>query len=1074
MEDRPMTMISSTRRCAPAIAVLAFVAALAVPAAAQRSQSSMKYDTTLYNKMAWREIGPFRGGRSVAVAGHRDQPYTYYFGATGGGIWKTEDGGHTWENVSDGYLKVGIVGALAVAESDPNVVYAGTGESCIRGNAMPGEGMYKSVDAGKTWTFIGMKDAQTISEIAVHPKDADLLYVAAFGHVFGPNPERGVYRSKDGGKTWQKILYVNDKTAAVDIVLDPFNPRVIYTGMWEAYRTPWSMVSGGPGSGLWKSTDGGDTWKDLSGNRGMPKGVKGKICVAASGAQEGVVWAMVEAHEGGLFRSDNGGATWRRVNQDQRIRQRAWYYSHVYADPKNAETVYLLNTGFYKSIDGGRTLTGIGVPHGDNHDLWIDPTNPLRMIEANDGSVNVSYDGGKSWSDQDIPTGQFYHVLLDNQFPYYIYGAQQDNSTVGIPSRTTGFGITRTDWFDVGGGESGYIAVNEKNPSIIYAGSYDGYLTRYDRRTDQMEDINAWPDNPMGGGADSAKYRFQWTYPIITSPYDPNVLYMAANVVFKSTDEGKSWTIISPDLTRDDKSKEASSGGPITKDNTSVEYYCTIFALAESPVQKGVLWAGSDDGLIHVSTDGGTSWKNVTPKDLPEWSRISLIDPSPHDAGTAYVAAKRYELDDFRPFIYRTTDFGKTWKKIVKGIPDYEFVHAVREDPNRKGLLYAGTERGVWVSFDDGENWQTLQLNLPVVPIHDLMVQPREKDLVVATHGRAFWVLDDLTPLYQLADAARNSTYLYQPRLTYRMRGFGGFGRRGAAVGQNPPNGAIVYYYFKEKPKGDVKLELLDHDGRLVKMFTTRRERGEGEEQGNGDEEESFFGRRRGAARLSADSGMNRFVWDLRYTDATTVPGALLWGGTTRGPVVVPGTYTVQLIAAKDTLRQAFDVKLDPRVQTSQADLQEQLDLLLKIRDKLSETDEAINTIRDVKKQTDDVSKRAQSLPSKPTIQDAVKTLNQKLSAVEEELIQVNIKSSQDALNFPIKLNNKLAGLASTVASADTRPTKQDFDVFDELSGKIDAQLAKYKEILATDLPAFNRLVREQDVPAVILKPEKK
>ena len=1069
-----MTMISSTCRCAQGVAVLAFVVALAVPAAAQRSQSSMKYDTTLYNKMEWRGIGPFRGGRSVAVAGHRDQPYTYYFGATGGGIWKTENGGHSWENVSDGYLKVGIVGALAVAESDPNVVYAGTGESCIRGNAMPGEGMYKSVDAGKTWSFIGLKDAQTISEIAVHPKDADLVYVAAFGHVFGPSPERGVYRSKDGGKTWQKILYVNDKTAAVDIVLDPFNPRVIYAGMWEAYRSPWSMVSGGPGSGLWKSTDGGDTWKDLSGNRGMPKGVKGKICVAASGAQEGIVWVMVEAHEGGLFRSDNAGATWRRVNRDQRIRQRAWYYSHVYADPKNPETVYVLNTGFYKSIDGGRTLTGIRVPHGDNHDLWIDPTNPLRMIEANDGSANVSYDGGKSWSDQDIPTGQFYHVLVDNQFPYHIYGAQQDNSTVGIASRTTGFGITRTDWFDVGGGESGYIAVSRKDPSIIYAGSYDGYLTRYDKRTDQMEDINAWPDNPMGGGADSAKYRFQWTYPIITSPHDPNVLYIAANVVFKSTDEGKSWTIISPDLTRDDKSKEASSGGPITKDNTSVEYYCTIFALAESPVQKGLLWAGSDDGLIHLTTDGGTSWKDVTPKDLPEWSRISLIDASPHDAGTAYVAAKRYELDDFRPFIYRTTDFGKTWKKIVKGIPDYEFVHAVREDPNRKGLLYAGTERGVWVSFDDGENWQTLQLNLPVVPIHDLMVQPRENDLVVATHGRAFWVLDDLTPLYQLADAARSSAYLYQPRLTYRMRGFGGFGRRGAAVGQNPPNGTIVYYYFKDKPKGEVKLEFLDHDGKLVKMFTTRRERGEGEEQRNGDEEEPFFGRGRGTPRPSADSGMNRFVWDLRYTDATTVPGAILWGGTTRGPVVVPGTYTVQLIAEKDTLRQSFEVKLDPRVQTSQADLQEQLDLLLKIRDKLSETDEAINTIRDIKKQTEDVSKRAQSLPSKSTIQGAVKALNQKLSAVEEELIQVNIKSSQDALNFPIKLNNKLAGLASTVGSADTRPTKQDDDVFRELSGKIDAQLATYKDILAMDLPAFNRLVREQDVPAVILKPEKK
>jgi photosystem II stability/assembly factor-like uncharacterized protein len=1039
---------------------------------AQPSKSTLKYDTTLYNKMQWREIGPFRGGRSIAVTGHRDQQYTYYFGATGGGIWKTEDGGNTWDNVSDGFLKVGIVGALAVAESDPNVIYAGTGESCIRGNTIPGEGMYKSVDAGKTWKFTGLAEAQTISEIAVHPKNADLVYAAVFGHVFGSNPERGVYRSKDGGKTWEKILYVNDKTAAVDLVLDPFNPRVLYAGMWEAYRTPWSMVSGGAGSGLWKSTDGGDSWTNLSANRGMPKGIKGKICVAASGAKEDLVWAMVEADDGGLLRSDDGGKTWRKVNEDRRIRQRAWYYSHVYADPKNPESVYLLNTSFYKSIDGGRTLTNIGVPHGDNHDLWIDPTNPQRMIESNDGGVNVTYNGGKTWTDQQIPTAQFYHVLLDDQFPYFIYGSQQDNSTVAIPSRTTGGSIDRTDWFDVGGGESGYIAVNPKKPYIIYAGNYGGYLTRYDKRTDQSEDINAWPDNPMGGGADSAKYRFQWTYPIMTSPHDPNVLYITGNVVFKSTNEGKSWDIISPDLTRNDKSKEASSGGPITKDNTGVEYYCTIFAFAESPVKPGVLWAGSDDGLVHVSRDGGATWTNVTPKDLPEWSRISLIDPSPHDVGTAYVAAKRYELDDFRPFIYKTSDFGKTWKRIVKGIPDFEFVHAVREDPNQKGMLYAGTERGIWISFDDGENWQSLQLNLPVTPVHDLMVQARDKDLVVATHGRAFWVLDDLTPLYQLADAAKNPTYLYRPRLTYRMRGFGGFGRAGGKAGKNAPNGALVYYYFKNKPKDEVRLQFVDKQGKLVKAFSSRQEQQEGEPQRDSDEE-SPFGRRGGVQRISADSGMNRFVWDLRYTDATTVPGAILWGGTTRGPMIVPGQYTIRLIAAKDTLKQSFEVKLDPRVETTQGDLQEQLDFLLKIRDKLSATDEAINTIRDIKKQIDDVSKRAQGLASRSTIRDAVKALNEKLSSVEEELIQVKIKSSQDPLNYPIKLNNKLAGVASTVGSADTRPTKQQYDVYNELSTKIDAQLARLKELVSTEVPAFNKLVKEQDVPAVILKPER-
>jgi len=1041
---------------------------------AQPSKSTLRYDTTFYSKMQWREIGPYRGGRSIAVAGHPDQPYTYYFGATGVGIWKTEDGGNTWINVSDGYLKVGIVGALAVAESDPTVIYAGTGESCIRGNTMPGEGMYKSSDAGKTWQFIGLGAAQTISEIVVHPKNADLVYAAVFGHVFGSNPERGVYRSKDGGKTWEKALFVNEKTGAADIVLDPFNPRVIYAGMWEANRTPWSMSSGGPGSGIWKSTDGGDTWTNLTGNRGLPKGVKGKICLAASGAKADLVWAMVEADDGGLFRSDDAGKTWRRVNEDQRIRQRAWYYSHVYADPKNPETVYVLNTGFYKSIDGGRKLTGISVPHGDNHDLWMDPANPQRMIEANDGSVNVSYNGGKTWTDQQIPTAQFYHVFLDNQFPYYIYGSQQDNSTVAIPSRTTGGGIERTDWFEVGGGESGYIAVSPKDPNIVYAGNYGGYLTRYDRRNDQSEDINAWPDNPMGGGADSMRYRFQWTYPIMTSPHDPNVLYITGNVVFKSTNEGKSWSIISPDLTRNDKSKLVSSGGPITKDNTGTEYYCTIFAFAESPVRQGILWAGSDDGLIHVSTDAGAHWNNVTPKDLPEWSRISLIDPSPHDAGTAYVAAKRYELDDFRPMIYRTSDFGKTWKRIVKGIPDNEFVHAVREDPNRKGMLYAGTERGAYVSFDDGENWQSLQLNLPVVPVHDLMVQAREKDLVVATHGRGFWVLDDVTPLYQIADAAKSSTYLYQPRLTYRMRGFGGFGRAGSKVGKNPPNGALVYYYFKNKPKDEVKLEFLDAQGKLVKMFSSKEEQRDGDAQQREPGEESPFGRRGGPQRLPADSGMNRFVWDLRYADATAIPGALLWGGSMRGPLAIPGTYTVELLSGKDTLKQSFEVKLDPRVETKQEDLLEQLTFLLKIRDKLSAVDGTVNTIRDIKKQMDDVSKRSQALPSRSTIRDAVSALEKKLSLIEGELIQVKIKSSQDALNFPIKLNNKIAALASSVGSADTRPTKQQYDVFAELSAKADGLLQNAKDIISTDVPALNRLVKEQDVPAIILKPERR
>jgi photosystem II stability/assembly factor-like uncharacterized protein len=1060
----------------PTLLVLFSLAAFIMSAVAQQ-KSTMKYDTLLYNKMQWREIGPYRGGRSIAVAGHKAQPYVYYFGATGGGIWKTDDGGTTWFNVSDGFLKVGIVGALAVAESDPNVIYAGTGEACIRGNTMPGEGIYKSEDAGKTWKYIGLGEAQTVSEIVVHPRDENLVYAAVFGHAFGPNPERGVYRSTDGGKSWKRVLYKDEKTGAVDIVLDPSNPRVVYAAMWEAYRNPWSMSSGGPGSGLWKSTDGGETWSDLSKNQGFPKGVLGRIGVTASGARQDLVWAMVEAEpDGGLYRSNDGGKSWRRVNEDRRLRQRAWYYTHVYSDPKNSETVYILNTSFYKSIDGGRTLTSVGSPHGDNHDLWIDPTNPMRMIEANDGSVNVTFTGGVSWSEQDIPTAQFYHVLVDDQFPYKIYGAQQDNSSVSIVSRTFGGSIDRTKWNSVGGGESGYIAVDRDDPNIVYAGEYGGLLTRFDQRTGEEQDINAWPDNPMGSGAEGMKYRFQWTFPIVTSMHD-KALYVGSNVVFKSTNRGMSWDIVSPDLTRNDKSKLGSSGGPITKDNTAVEYYCTIFTLAESPVKAGVWWTGSDDGLVHVTTDAMKNWQNVMPKESGDWPRISLIDASPHDAGTAYVASKRFQLDDFKPYIFKTTDYGKTWKKIVRGIPENAFVHAVREDPNRKGLLYAGTERGMYVSFDDGENWQSLQLNLPVVPVHDLMVQKREKDLVAATHGRAFWILDDLTPLYQMNDeVAKADVNIFKPRDAYHLRGggFGGGGGSRAAVGKNPPNGVVVYYGFKNKPQGEVKLEFLDEGGKLVKSFSSKREREEGEtpqQQQQAAEEGGFGGGGGSVQRVAADSGMNRFVWNMRYPDATTLPGLIMWAGTVTGPVAVPGKYQVRLMAGGKNWTQPFEIKPDPRNNVSAEDLKAQFELLVKIRDKVSAAHEAVANIREIRRQAEDFNKRLQGQPNAKTATEAFKALNGKMTPVEEEIIQVKIKSSQDPLNYPIKLNNKIAALTGVVSSADSRPTKQAYEVFDDLSAKLDVQLAKYREIMAKDLPEYNGKVKALDLPAVILKP---
>jgi len=1019
------------------------------------------YDTTYYGKMRWREIGPFRGGRSVAVAGHKDQPLTYYFGATGGGVWKSEDGGNTWLNVSDKFFKLGIVGALAVAESDPNVVYAGTGESCIRGNAMPGEGVYKSEDAGKTWKFAGLKDAQTISKIRVHPKDENLVYAAALGHVFGPNQERGVYRSRDGGKTWQKILYKNDSTGTVDLVLDPTNPRILYAAMWQAYRNPWSMSSGGVGSGMWKSADGGDTWEELTKNDGFPRGIIGKIGIAVSAAKADRVWASIEAEDGGLFRSDDGGKNWTKMTDDRRIRQRAWYYSHVYADPMNPELVYILNVNFHKSMDGGKSLGNVRVPHGDNHDLWIDPNNPQRMITGNDGGACVSYNGGQTWTQEDIATAQFYHVTLDNEFPYNVYGAQQDNSTVKIASRTTGFGIDRPDWHDVGGGESGYIAVNQKDPNIVYAGSYDGYLTRYDHRTQQQQDISVWPDNPMGGGAKDAKYRFQWTYPIVVSKHDPSVLYVTANFVFKTTNEGMSWETISPDLTRNDSTKLGSSGGPITKDNTSVEYYGTIFTFAESPVQKGVLWSGSDDGIVQVSKNDGGAWTNVTPRDLPPWSMMSIIEASPHNAGTAYLAANRYKLDDAKPYLYRTTDFGATWKKIVKGIPQNEFTHVIREDPAQKGMLYAGTERGMYVSFNDGESWQPLQLNLPVTPVHDIALQAGENDLVVATHGRSFWILDDLTPLYQLKNIT-SGEFLFKPHHTYRIDG-GTFDRPGLALGKNPPGGTVITYYLKHQPKekDSLKLEFLENDGKIIKTFIGKPTK-KGADQG-GDEDETPV--------CPADSGVNRFVWDMRYPDATKVPGAIMWGGTTQGPLVMPGTYQVRLNAGGKTLTQSFEIRKDPRVHTTPEEFKEQFDFLMKIRDKVSEIHEAVNTIRDIRKQTDDLVKRLEKHPSKDSVANSAKRMNDKLKKIEEEMIQVKIKSGQDALNYPIKLNDKIASISGVVASADARPTAQAHKVYDDLTAKLESQLSAYKQILEADFSAFNATVKTLDVPAVILKP---
>jgi len=1059
------------------------ISALAVFAQTPTPQPSPK-DSDLLKTLQWRSIGPYRGGRVDAVTGVAGQPGVFYYGATGGGVWKSTDGGINWESVSDGSVfGSSSVGAIALSDSDPNTIYVGMGEPAIRGNTSHGDGVYKSTDAGKTWKRIGLEDSRQISRIRVHPKNPDIVYVAAQGHVWGPNEQRGVFRSKDGGKTWQKVLYRGDKAGASDLTMDPNNPNVLYAGLWEVYRKPWTLESGGSTSGIFKTTDGGDTWTDITRNPGLPKGTIGIVGISVSPANSDRVWAIVEAEDGGVFRSDNAGRTWTKVNEERRLRQRAWYYTRIYADPKNVDTCYVLNTGFYRSNDGGRTFTQIPVPHGDNHDLWIAPEDPTRMINSNDGGSNVSFNGGKSWTEQDQPTAQFYRVTVDNDFPYHIYGAQQDNSTVRIASRTTEGSIGTSDWFDVGGGESGWIAPLPKDSEIVFAGSYGGLITRYDHHTGQLRDINPYPNNPMGAGADVLKYRFQWNFPLVFSPHDPNTLYTAANVLFRSTNEGQSWEVISPDLTRNDKSKQGPSGGPITKDNTSIEYYDTIFTVMESPVQAGTIWVGTDDGLVQLSRDGGKNWANVTPPNsiLPEWSQINSLDASAHDPGTAYVAATMYKWDDNKPYLYKTSDYGKTWKKIVNGIPEDAFTRVIREDPNKRGLLYAGTETGIYVSFNDGENWQSLQFNLPTTPITDLVIQKREKELVAATQGRSFWIFDDLPMLHQLMDSggfkAAAATTLFKPKESYRLPGGGGF-QLGptATVGANPANGVVVYYSLQAKPTTDVQLEFLDSAGKPIRKFTGRVARpgatgGQMAGAAATTAPDTEGGGPGAGPRLTTDVGLNRFVWDTRYPDAVRFPGMILWAGETRGPRLPPGNYQVKLTAEGKTLSQNFEIKPDPRLSTSSADYAKQLELGLKIRDKLSETNNSIIQIRDVRKQVEDLQKRVAGQPGAKVINDAGTALNKKLTVVEESLYQTKNQSSQDPLNFPIRLNNKLAALGGVVGGADAAPTAQSYAVYDELVGQIDAELRKLADIMKTDVPAFNQLVREQNIPAVVVKP---
>ncbi|MDQ2978503.1 MAG: glycosyl hydrolase, partial [Acidobacteriota bacterium] len=1051
----------SLRRYCAALALaglaLAPASSLAQPVGGSKAPGSPethkeKTFSDRFEGLEFRNIGPYRGGRVTAVTGVRREPNVYYFGSTGGGVWKTTDGGSNWECVSDKDFKTGSVGAVAVAESDSNVVYVGTGEEPIRGNVSHGDGVYKSTDGGRTWKNVGLKDTRQIARVRVHPTNPDLVYVAAQGHVWGPNADRGIFRSEDGGKSWKKVLFVDDKTGASDLAMDPSNPRTLYAGFWQVVRHPWELVSGGSGSSLWKSTDGGDNWKKLT--EGLPEGIWGKVGVAASAAKPGRVFAFVEARPGGLFRSENYGEKFTHVNDEHKIRERAWYYSWVYPDPKNRDTVYLPNVYMHTSRDGGKTFSNLHVPHGDNHDLWIDPDDSSRMILGNDGGATITFNGGRTWSTQyNQPTAQFYRVTTDNQFPYWVYGSQQDNSNVCIPSGVPGDTIGRNEWHSAGGGESGWMAVDPKDSNIVYAGEYGGVITRYDHRTKQVRVVMAWPQLADGHATSDLKYRFQWNAPILISPNDPKIVYHASQVLLRSRDGGETWEEASPDLTRNDKAKQGKSGGPITIDITGVELYGTIFALAESAVEAGVIWAGSDDGLIHMTRDNGKTWQNVTPKGIPEWIQINAIDASPRDKGTAYVAATMYKWDDFRPYLYKTSDYGRTWTKIVNGIPDGAFTRVVREDPVRQGLLYAGTETGLYVSFDDGASWRPFQRNLPATPITDLAV--KNDDLVVATQGRAFWILDDLTPLRKWNDTLGGAAaHLFPPRPTTRMDiekpDDEDEEDRPRNEGRNMPAGVVVSYWLKDKPaEGEkVTLEFLDGDTVLRTFSNAKPPKLEDlEEEAKRDAEQPHKDK-----PLAPAAGVNRFVWDMRVLKPTLVPKAVFNEGTHAPPKVAPGNYKARLTVGDKSYTEAFEVKPHPGAGVTGADLKAQYDLQKSIRDRLSETHAAVLKIRDARQQAKDLGERAERLGKGDALKTQAAALADKLTAVEEKLTNPQIKADEDDLNYEPKLDHDWTYLAGVVGSADARPTPSAVEYYGLLKSRLDAIQAELQAILDKDV----------------------
>lgn len=1003
----------------------------------QKSGNTTSYPEALYTSMEYRLVGPFRGGRSAAVTGVPGKPNLFYFGATGGGVWRTENGGRTWENISDGYFG-GSIGAVEIAESDPNVIYAGGGEKTVRGNVSSGYGVWKSVDAGNTWSQAGLQKSRHISRLSVHPKNPDIVFAAVLGNIYKSSEERGIYKSTDGGNSWRKVHYVNDQAGAVDLTFDPSNPRILYASTWRVQRTPYSLSSGGEGSALWKSADSGETWTEISKNEGFPEGTLGIIGVTVSPVNPQRVWAIVENKDaGGLYRSEDGGKTWAQINSERKLRQRAWYYTRVYADTQDEDVVYVLNVRYHRSADGGKSFNTFNAPHGDHHDLWIAPEDPNRMIIGDDGGAQVSYDAGATWSTYyNQPTAQFYRVTTDSSFPYRIYAAQQDNSTVRIRHRSDGRTIGEDDWEPTAGGESAHIAVDPENNDIVYGGSYGGFLTRVNHDAGTVRAINVWPDNPMGYGAEGMKYRFQWNFPIIFSRHNPNKLYAFSNHVHMSTNEGQSWELLSADLTRNDPEKLVSSGGPITQDNTGVEYYCTIFAANESPLKEGVIWVGSDDGLIHITQDGGQNWENITPTNLPEWSMINSIEPSAFDEGTCYVAATRYKMGDFKPYLYKTTDYGNSWTKITDGIDQEHFTRVVREDPKRKGLLYAGTETGMYLSFDDGTSWKPFQMNLPIVPVTDLAI--KDNNLIVATQGRSLWVLDDLTVLHQLDEASSNAdAILYKPKDSYRTKG-GASGTPSKTSGQNHPNGVVTHFYLKDfNEKDSVALTYTSMAGDTLASFSTYAAEKD--------------------KKLKVEKGSNTHVWNTRGKAAERLQGMILWGANLSGAKAVPGSYQVRLNKGGVTQSQTFRILPDPRAEVSVADMQKQNEFITDVNATVDRAHQSIKKIRKVNGQLDAFVKQYKGNESTKELVERAEKMKEGFGEIEKALYQTQNRSGQDPLNFPIRLTNKLAHLNSLVNLDDFPPTTQDIAVKNELTAGINKQLQAFDKMVDEQISAFNK-----------------